>query len=61
MENYEDANNLNAELYPEIVDLKEKLNEFKMMHVEDMQYKEAVEGLISEGIINSDLSQRMKF
>ena len=36
----------NAELFGEIEEMKEKLNEYKMVHLEDMKYKDAVDQLI---------------
>ena len=51
----------NAELFGEIEEMKEKLNEYKMVHLEDMKYKDAVDQLIREGVLNNDGSVKMKF
>ena len=57
----EQANIESAELYTEIQDLREKLNKFKMKYIENMKYKKAVEKLQEDGILNSDLSQKIQF
>ena len=51
----------NAELRAEVEKLKELINEYKMIHIEDMKYKEIVQGLIEKGIINSEGEELMKF
>ena len=51
----------NAELFGEIEEMKKKLNEYKMVHLEDMKYKDAVDQLIREGVLNNDGSVKMRF
>ena len=51
----------NAELFGEIEEMKEKLNEYKMVHLEDIKYKDAVDQLIREEVLNNDGSVKMKF
>ena len=50
-----------AEMISEIQCLKERINNFKMMQLEDAKYKEIVEGLVDKGIINSEGEEIMKF
>ena len=38
-----------AELYSEVAQLKEKLTEYKMIHLEDIQYKDIVDKLMQKG------------
>ena len=51
----------NAELFSQIQDLKKKWNEYRMMHQEDLKYKDAIDKLIENGIINDDNILRMQF
>ena len=51
----------NVELFDKIDEMKEKLNEYKMIHPEDMKYKDAVDQLIREGVLNNDGSVKMRF
>ena len=50
-----------AEYQTEIYSLKEKINEFKMIQLEDSKYREIVENLIEKGVISRDGEEVIKF
>ena len=51
----------NSKLACVVQGLKKKVNEFKMMHHEDLKYKEIVEIFETSGLINQVVDQIMKF
>ena len=50
-----------AELISEVQLLKERINEYKMIQLEDSKYKEIVENLIEKGVINQNGDELIKF
>ena len=51
----------NKNLYLKVEDLKQKANEFKMLYLENLKYKEQMQDLISKGIITYESEERIQF
>ena len=51
----------NNELYCQIEDLKTKVNEFKMLYLETLKYKEQVEDLMKKGTVKKNNDEIMHF
>ena len=51
----------NAELNNEINILSEKINEYKILYLENLKYKEKIEDLIEKGVLNSNEEFIIKF
>ena len=51
----------NKDLYWQLEDLKQKANEFKMLYLENLKYKEQVQDLTNKGLIKKQEDERMHF
>ena len=51
----------NAQLYTEVQDLKEKLKEFRMVQIENLQYREMIEKLEKEREQENVDEERIQF
>ena len=56
-----DLDQKNAELYAEIDSLKDKVNEYKMLHIEALAAKEKLEKNIKEGFSKESEDERIEF
>ena len=56
-----DLDQANAQLYAEVSDLKQQINELKAINIENLQYKEKIESLILKGVLNKDGEERISF
>ena len=52
---------LNQQICKAIDDLKELLDEYKAKHAEDLKYKRKIDELVSQGVINKNLEEVIKF
>ena len=50
-----------AEMIAELDNLKERINEYKIMQLEDAKYKEIVDSLIQKGVISKTGEEIIKF
>ena len=50
-----------AEMMAELDNLKERINEYKMIQIEDSKYKEIVDSLIQKGVISRTGEEIIKF
>ena len=51
----------NKDLFWQLEDLKQKANEFKMLYLENLKYKEQVQDLTNKGLIKKQEDERMHF
>ena len=58
---HSDLQEENNELVLEIQELKNLVNEYKMLHLEDLEYKEKYNDLIKDGMQNRSGEEMMKF
>ena len=56
-----DLDQANAQLYAEVSDLKQQINELKAINIENLQYKDKIESLILKGVLNKDGEERITF
>ena len=50
-----------AELVVQVQQLKEKANEYKILYIEHIKYKEKIDELIEKGVINEHGEEVIKF
>ena len=58
---HSDLQEENNELVLEIQEFKNLVNEYQMLHLEDLEYKEKYNDLIKDGMQNRSGEEKMKF
>ena len=56
-----DLDQANAQLYAEVSDLKQQINELKAINIENLQYKDKIESLILKWVLNKDREESITF
>ena len=58
---HHDLEEENRDLICQVDNLKQKANEFKMLYLENLKYKEQMQDLVSKGIISYESEKRIQF
>ena len=56
---HHDLEEANWDLYCQVDDLKQNANEFKMLYLENLKFKEQMQDLVSKGIISYESEERI--